>query len=767
MKNKKSKKEASKPSYINHAVLELLNNNPVKTYNYKQVAKELDLNDSSLRPLIISALERLAETKLIEKVDRARYKALQQKQIIEGTIVISRKGSATLTTDDGIEHTVPYTNLFHALPNDRVRAYVYAGSKHRKPEVEIFEIVKRARKYFVGIIEINPNFAFFIPDSGTLPVDIFIPKSEVARTKTKEGQKVVVEITDWPENAHNPIGKITKVLGNVGENDTEMHAILVEFGLPYEFPKNVQEAAEKIEQSISQQEIQKRRDFRDVITFTIDPTDAKDFDDAISIREIKTDVWEIGVHIADVTHYIKPGDLIDKEAFNRGTSVYLVDRTVPMLPEKLSNNICSLQPNTDKLTYSVVFNINEKGTVLEYWIGRSIINSKRRFTYDEVQERIEKNEGDLSRELHICNNIAQTLRKNRFDNGSINFERSEVKFLLDKNGKPIDVYLKENKEANQLIEELMLLANRTVATHINTKLTVNGKAKTYIYRIHDKPNQEKLERFAKFIKRFGQEINTTSNVTLAKSMNNLISNSSGKAWQNVVETLAVRAMARAEYSTKNIGHYGLAFNNYSHFTSPIRRYPDMMAHRLLTRYSEDKKSAPLADTESDCKHCNEREVLATSAERASIKYKQVEYLTDKLGQEFDGVISGVTSWGFYVELNQNSCEGMIPLQSLEDDFYVFDEEEYCLIGENNKRIYRLGDKVRVRVVKANLMKKQLDFELVKTYITHQGSDSDNALINLKKRPTGKKTTFTEKSRKNGSIDKKGKQKSYTGKRKKR
>lgn len=755
-KNKKSKKEVLKPFYLNHTILEFLNSNPTKIFNYKQVARELKLNDSSLRPRIIAALDYLAETEQIKKVDRGRYRAIRQRNIIEGKISISRKGPAILTTDDGQEYEVSYANLFRAFPNDRVRAYVYPGSKRRKASVEVFEIVKRARTSFVGIVEISQNFAFFLPDSGTLPVDIFIPKSEVTRTKVKENQKVVVEITEWAEDAHNPTGKIVKILGNIGENDTEMHAILVEFGLPYEFPANVTEAAKKIRTTISKQEIEKRRDFRNITTFTIDPADAKDFDDAISVRNIDKDVWEIGVHIADVSHYIEPGDIIDKEAFTRGTSVYLVDRTVPMLPEKLSNNVCSLQPNTDKLTYSVVFNVDKNGTVLEYWIGRTVIKSKRRFTYEEAQERIETTEGDFAKELIVCHNIAQKLREKRFDKGAINFERSEVNFILDDKGKPIDVYLKENKESNQLIEELMLLANRTVATYINTEKAVKGKPKTFVYRIHDKPNQEKLERFAKFVKRFGQEINTENNLTISKSLNNLITNSNGQAWQNVVETLAIRSMARAEYSTKNIGHYGLAFEYYSHFTSPIRRYPDLMAHRLLTRYMEGKRSAVLADTEADCKHCNEREILATSAERASIKYKQVEYLADKLEQEFDGVISGVTNWGFYVELEGNSCEGMISLQSLEDDYYIFNEDEYCLIGEHNGRIFRLGDKVRVRVVKANLMKKQLDYELVKTYVKHKEAKFENVPVN----PKDKKNDYSKKKPKKTANYKKGKSKTF-------
>ncbi len=731
-KQNKSKKEAENPASLNQVILDFFNANPQKIFNYKQVAKGIKLDDSSLRPMVIAALEHLGDTKQIEVVDRGRYSAKQQKRVIEGIIAINRRGPATLTTDEGEEFSVPYTNLNHALPNDRVKAFVFAGLRNRTPEVEVFEIVKRAKTHFVGILEVSPNFAFLVPDSGTLPVDIFIPKSEVTRTKAKKGQKVVVKITRWPENAHNPIGEIEKVLGNPGEHDVEMHAILFEFGLPYEFPREVENVADKMSHGITPEDISKRRDFRNILTYTIDPADAKDFDDAISIQKLNTGNWEIGVHIADVTHYVEPGTLLDKEAFARGTSVYLVDRVVPMLPEKLSNGICSLQPNVEKLTYSAVFTLDDNSNVLDYWLGRTIIKSARRFSYEEAQERIETGQGDLAQEILLCHRLAQNLRKKRFEEGAINFDRSEVKFILDENGKPTGVYQKESKEANWLIEEFMLLANRTVATHINKKFAAGGKAKTFVYRVHDKPNQDKLERFAKFVKRFGQEINTTNNLTISKSMNRLMVNSSGQAWQNVIETLAIRSMARAEYSANNIGHYGLAFDFYTHFTSPIRRYPDMMVHRLLTRYLEGKRSVALPATETECKHCNEREVLATSAERASIKYKQVEFLEDKIEEEFNGVISGVTNWGLYVELEGNGCEGMIPLQSLEDDYYIFDEDEYCLIGEHHKRVYRLGDKVRIRVVRANLIKKQLDFELVKSYSDHKAADFENVGKNVQR-----------------------------------
>jgi ribonuclease R len=750
-KQNKSKKEAENPSSLNQAILDFINANQQKVLNYKQVAKGINLEDSSLRPMVIAALEHLTDSKQIEAVDRGRYRAKQQKRIVEGTIVINRRGPATITTDEGEEFSVPYTNLNHAFPNDRVRAFVFASSKNKTPEVEVFEVVKRAKTQFVGVIEISPNFAFLVPDSGTLPVDIFIPKSEVTRTKVKKGQKVVVKITSWPENAHNPIGEIEKVLGNPGEHDVEMHAILFEFGLPYEFPKHVEDIAEKMLDGITPEEISKRRDFRKILTYTIDPADAKDFDDAISIQKLSDGNWEIGVHIADVTHYVEPGTQLDQEAFARATSVYLVDRVVPMLPEKLSNGICSLQPNVEKLTYSAVFKMDDSSNVVDYWIGRTIIKSARRFSYEEAQERIETQQGDLAEEILVCHRLAQNLRKKRFEEGAINFDRSEVKFILDDSGKPVDVYQKESKESNWLIEEFMLLANRTVATHINKKMAGDSKAKTFVYRVHDKPNVDKLERFAKFVKRFGQEINTANNLTISKSMNRLMVNSAGQAWQNVIETLAIRSMARAEYSANNIGHYGLGFEFYTHFTSPIRRYPDMMVHRLLTRYLDGKRSVALDATETECKHCNEREVLATSAERASIKYKQVEFLEDKIEQEFDGVISGVTNWGLYVELQGNSCEGMIPLQSMEDDYYIFDEDEYCLIGEHHKRVYRLGDKVRIRVVRANLIKKQLDFELVKSYSDHKAVDFENVGKNVQ-RPARKENHYSGKNKRSKGAD---------------
>ncbi len=728
-KSSKNKKKSLNSGDLYQNVLSFLTDNSGKAFNPKQIARSIGVVDKVYYSLLEEILENMVKSGLVVKEDWGKYVVKIKERQIEGIIQINRRGPATLVTDEGEEFSVPYTNLNKALPNDRVRAYVYAGYKHRTPEVEIMEILKRAREEFVGILEVSQHFAFLVSDNNTLPVDIFIPKEEVVRTKAKNGQKVVVKIKEWPDNAHNPIGTIVKVLGNPGEHNVEMHAILHEFNLPYEFPQKVEQEANAIPAEITNEEIARRRDFRQTLTFTIDPEDAKDFDDAISIEKKDDGLWEIGVHIADVTHYVKPGSQLDKEAFARATSVYLVDRVVPMLPERLSNGICSLQPKQDKLTYSVVFLMNENGQVINHWIGRTIINSKRRFTYEEAQERLESSRGDLAQELGICHQIAQKLRKQRYAKGAISFDRSEVKFRLDENGYPLGVYLKENKEANQLIEEFMLLANRYVAEEIY-RLSKGGKPKTFVYRVHDKPNQDKIERFARFIQRFGQEIDTSDNISLSRSINALLDNSKGMAWQNVIETLAVRAMARAEYSAKNIGHYGLAFSHYTHFTSPIRRYPDMMVHRLLTRYMNGENSLPFKDIDDQCKHCSEREVLATSAERASIKYKQVEYLKDRIGEEFDGIISGVTNWGMYVELEGNACEGMVPLQSLHDDFYIFDEDEYCLIGQRNRKVYRLGDNVRIKVVNANLLKKQLDFEMVENFSQHNKSDFDHINTNV-------------------------------------
>ena len=553
-------------------------------------------------------------------------------------------------------------------------------------------------------------YAFLLTENRTLANDIFIPKNKLKNGKT--GDKAVVKVIEWPEEAKNPIGHVIDILGKAGENTAEMHAILAEYGLPYVYPKNVEAAADKIPAEFTKEDLDGREDFRNVVTFTIDPKDAKDFDDALSIRKLKEGLWEVGVHIADVTHYVKEGGVIDKEAQKRATSVYLVDRTVPMLPERLCNFICSLRPDEEKLTYSVIFKLNDKAEVKDAHIAHTIIKSNRRFTYEEAQNIIETGEGEYKEEILTLNRLAQILREKRFTAGAINFDRCEVKFEIDENGKPLSVYFKEAKEANKLIEEFMLLANRTVAEKIG-KVPRNIKAKVFPYRIHDLPDPDKLENLKAFIVRFGYKLRTTgSKVEVSKSINHLLDDIQGKKEQNLIETVSLRAMQKARYSTYNIGHYGLAFEHYTHFTSPIRRYPDMMVHRLLTRYLAGGRTVQQAKYEDLCEHCSAMEQTAASAERSSVKYKQVEFMASHIGQTYDGVISGITEWGIYVEINENKCEGMIPMRDLGEDYFEFDEKNYCLIGRKRHKKYSLGDPVKIQVARANLEKKQLDFTLV-------------------------------------------------------
>ena len=557
----------------------------------------------------------------------------------------------------------------------------------------------------VGVIEISQGFAFVVSENKNMPYDIYIPTNKL--NGAKSGQKVSVKVVDWPERAKNPIGNIVEVFGMPGEHETEMHAILAEFGLPYRYPEAVAKEAEKFSDIISEEEIAKRRDFRKTTTFTIDPADAKDFDDALSIQKLENGNWEIGVHIADVTHYVKPGDIIDKEGYTRATSVYLVDRCVPMLPERLSNFVCSLRPNEEKLCYSAVFELNDDAKVMNEWFGRTVINSDRRFSYEEAQQVIETKEGDLKTEILAMDMLAKKLRAERFNKGAVAFDKREVKFKLDENNKPVGIYFKDSKDSNKLIEEFMLLANKKVAEFV--ALHTGKPAKTFVYRIHDKPNEEKLRDFGTFVKKFGYSIDTSGTQSTAKSINQLLLDMKDHKERNIFETLAVRSMAKAVYSTFNIGHYGLAFKHYTHFTSPIRRYPDMMVHRLLDRYLSEKKSASEEEFEEYCDHSSQMEQLAANAERASIKYKQVEYLVERVGEVFDAVISGVTEWGLYVELTENYCEGMVSVRDLVDDFYQFDEKNYRMIGSRTKKEYRLGGEIKVQLAKANLAKKQLDF----------------------------------------------------------
>lgn len=711
-KKARAKKSAgdTKKSLIGRA-FSTLRQHPGKLLNYKQLSKLMGIADDETRKLLNSCLNELSAAGEIEEPTRGKFRVQGKEELVTGVIDITNNGAAFVVVEGQEDDIYVAPNkLRHALNGDTVTVRITSGSGGKHAEGEVVEIVKRKREQFVGIVEISKHYAFLVPDKTQMPYDIFIPLDKL--NNAERGQKAVARIVEWTERQKNPIGEIIEVLGNVGENNTEMHAILAEYGLPYRFPKRVEDAAAEVDETISEQEIAARRDFRQVTTFTIDPADAKDFDDAISFRKIADDRFEVGVHIADVTFYVRPNTALEKEAYSRATSVYLVDRTVPMLPEKLSNKVCSLRPNEEKLCFSAVFELDADANVLTQWFGRTVINSDHRFAYEDAQQVIETKEGPLAEELLTLNDLAQKMRKKRFAAGAISFERSEVKFKLDEEARPIGVYLKEQKEANQLIEEFMLLANRKVAEFVG-KPDAGKPKRTFVYRIHGEPNQDKLTAFAQFIKRFGYQLQTKTKKKIASSINNLLTDVNGKAEQTVVETLAVRTMARAEYSTKNIGHYGLAFDYYTHFTSPIRRYPDMMVHRLLAHYLENGKSVDADAYEAMCKHSSEMEQLATSAERASIKYKQVEFMKDNVGKIFDGVISGVTQWGIYVELNDSKCEGMVSVRTLTDDHYEYDEAEFAVIGRRTKRRYTMGDPVSVRVVAANMERKQLDFEMVR------------------------------------------------------
>lgn len=695
---------------INHvapAILQFEN----RPFNHKQLAAVAGITKAGDKAKLPHILAYFVQQGIIQEVERGRYKAITLNKYVTGTIDRNNNGKTHLIPDDGGEKIfIADRNLGHAMKNDKVRVLVYAKRSGRQTEGEVVEIIERNRTTFVGVMNIVGGVSFVVVDNRLLSNDIYIPHGKL--NGAKDGQKVFVKMTDWPEKAKNPFGEVIDVLGEVGENNTEMHAILAEYGLPYSYPEELTALADQIDITISDEEIKRREDCRATTTFTIDPVDAKDFDDALSYKQLENGNVEIGVHIADVSHYVTPHSPIDKEAFDRATSVYLVDRTIPMLPEKLCNMVCSLRPNEDKLTYSVLFEMNDKAEVVNYRITKAIICSNRRFTYEEAQTIIETGQGEFCEELLAMNALAIQLRANRFKAGAISFERSEVRFNIDEQGKPLSVYFKEAKEANKLVEEFMLLANRTVAEHIG-KVKKGDRAKTFVYRIHDEPNQEKLANFSQFISRFGYKLKTSGKKNeISSAINRLLDNVAGKREQNLVETLAVRSMAKAIYTTDNIGHYGLAFDYYTHFTSPIRRYPDVLVHRLLFSYLQGGNSVKEETYEKMCQHCSDREQVAASAERASIKYKQVEFMSDKKGQVFDGVISGVTEWGLYVEITSNKCEGMVPLRDMDDDFYTYDEKNYCIIGRQSRKKYQLGDEVQIMVQRANLEKKQLDFVLV-------------------------------------------------------
>lgn len=736
---KKDKKGGSgsrlKKKAVAQQLVDLFNEFPEKEYDVKDLFAHFKASNHPAKMIVMDALNDLVLDDYVTSDGQGHYRNAVRSNVMEGTFVRKRNGRNSFVPDDGGKSIlVCERNSLHALDGDRVRVTMLARRAGHTREAEVTEILERANDTFVGQLQVERGYGFLVTESRSLANDIFIPKDKL--NGGQNGDKAVVKIIEWPSDSKSPIGKVVDILGKQGENNAEMHAILAQYGLPYTYPEKVEKAAEKLTPDITPEEIARREDFREVTTFTIDPHDAKDFDDALSIRQLQKGLWEVGVHIADVSHYVKEGDIIDKEAVKRATSVYLVDRTIPMLPERLCNFICSLRPDEEKLAYSTIFHINDKGEIKDWHLAHTVIKSNRRFTYEEVQTILERNgvaseadlnlpgehpeplpagaepEGEYAAELIQLDKFAKILRAKRFKNGSIGFDRSEVRFEVDEKGHPISTYVKVAKDANKLVEEFMLLANRSVAQMIAV-VPRGRKPKVFVYRIHDVPDPEKMEKLSGFVARFGYKIRTEGTKTeVSKSLNRLLSDIKGKKEEEVVEMVALRAMMKARYSTHNIGHYGLMFDYYTHFTSPIRRYPDTMVHRLLTRYAEGGRSVSQTKYEDLCEHASNMEQLAATAERASIKYKQVEFMADRIGQEFDGTVSGVTEFGLYVEITENSCEGMVPLRLLLDDYYEFDERNFCLVGRRYRKRYSLGDKVRIRVERANLERRQLDFALV-------------------------------------------------------
>ena len=738
MGKKKTGSRGLRKNDLERIVIEFFQENPSITFPLKTLCKQLHLNTNPAKMLLMDVLEGLLMDDFIKEQPRNSYTLNMPSQVMTGTFRRKANGKNIFELEEGGEPIlVAERNSLHAMDGDIVQVTLLARRKHHVREASVTEIVKRSDKTFVGTLQVQKSYAYLLTEDRTLANDIFIPKENLKKGKT--GDKAVVRIVEWPERAKNPIGKVIDILGKTGENNAEMHAILAEYGLPYVYPAQVEKAAEKLSPGITETEIERRIDMRDVLTFTIDPYDAKDYDDALSIRPIKAGLWEVGVHIADVSHYVTEGSIIDREAYKRATSVYLVDRTIPMLPERLCNFICSLRPDEDKLTYSVIFHINEKAEVKHWKLAHTITRSDRRFTYEEVQKVLEdhheaseedynapgdsapmpapdskeaKPAEDFAEPLITLNRMAKILRAKRFSAGAIDFDRCEVRFNIEPDGHPTGVYFKVAKDANKLIEEFMLLANRTVAESIG-RVPQNKKPKVLPYRIHENPDPQKLMNLADFVKKFGHKLKTTGNrADISRNLNHLLDEVKGKREQNVIEMITLRAMMKAKYSTFNCGHYGLAFDYYTHFTSPIRRYPDLMVHRLLTRYAEGGRNVSQDKYEEFCEHCSDMEQTAAQAERSSIKYKQVEFMSERLGETFKGTISGVTEFGLYVEIDENKCEGMIPLRDLEGDYYEFDEKNYCLKGRRYHHCYNLGDSVKVQVARADLYRKQLDLKLI-------------------------------------------------------
>ena len=707
----RSSSSRSKTRDLGQLVSDFVFSQKNNTYNYKQVSHAIGATTPATQKAVAMALAELAFDGDIIEVSPGKYKSPERNNVSTGVFVRRSNGKNSVITDtDGESIFVAERNSMHALNGDKVRVNIAARRKGSEAEAEVIEIIEKNEQTFIGTLQVDRHEAFLQTDSKFLATDIIIPRGKLRGGKT--GDKAVVKITDWPDNAKSPRGEVLDILGKTGENQAEMHAILAEFGLPYKYPANVEAAAQRIDAGITDEVVAKRIDMRDVTTFTIDPRDAKDFDDALSIRRLPNGNYEVGVHIADVTHYVHPDTIIDKEAYKRATSVYLVDRVVPMLPEHLSNGICSLRPDEDKLTFSCIFEMDENAKILGSRIARTVTRSNRRFTYEEAQDVIETGHGPYSTEILTLDRMAKIMRKQRYENGSVEFDRREVRFEIDETGHPVSVFFKESKDANKLIEEFMLLANKTVAKFIGQPQG-RHKPKAFVYRVHDMPDPGKLSDLSTLARVFGYKVKSSgSSREVNRSLNRMLCDVKGHGEENLLSTLAIRSMAKAVYTTNNIGHYGLAFDYYTHFTSPIRRYPDMMVHRLLDRYLNGGRSMNVDKLEERCKHSSEMEQLAASAERASIKYKQVEFMGERLGEIYTGTISGVTEWGLYVELDDNMCEGLVPIRDLADDYYDFDEKNYCLVGRRNHTRYRLGDKVKVQVARANLERKQLDFALM-------------------------------------------------------